>query len=105
MTELLPLALAGTAGVTLGVMFFGGLWWTVGKGLASGRTALWFFGSLLVRTGITLAGFYFVSGGQWDRMAACLAGFLLARMAVTRLTRTGVHTGSAGPSREVTDAP
>jgi heme A synthase len=34
----------------LGVIFFGGLWWTVRKGLSSKRPALCFFGSLLLRT-------------------------------------------------------
>ena len=38
------------AGALLGVFFFGGLWWTVQKGVASERPAFWFLGSLLVRT-------------------------------------------------------
>jgi F1F0 ATPase subunit 2 len=50
----------GVAGVLLGAIFFGGLWWTVRKGVSSKRPALCFFGSLLLRTSIALAGFYFV---------------------------------------------
>jgi F1F0 ATPase subunit 2 len=46
-----------------------------------------FLGSLLLRTSIALAGFYFVSGGHWDRLLACLLGFVIARLIVTRLTR------------------
>ena len=42
----------------LGALFFGGLWWTVRKGVSSTQPALWFFGSLLLRTSIALAGFY-----------------------------------------------
>jgi hypothetical protein len=34
-----------------------------------------------------LAGFYSVSGGHWDRLLACLLGFVIARFIVTRLTR------------------
>ena len=49
------------AGVLLGAIFFGGLWWTVRKGVSSKRPALWFFGSLLLRTSIVLAGFLFCS--------------------------------------------
>ena len=64
------LALALAAGVLLGAVFFGGLWWTVRKGLSSEQPALWFLGSLLLRTSITLAGFYFVSGGHWERLLA-----------------------------------
>ena len=88
MNEVILSALALLAGILLGTMFFGGLWWTVRNGIASPRPALWFLGSMLVRTGITLAGFYFVSGGDWQRLLACLLGFIIARVIVTRLTAT-----------------
>jgi F1F0 ATPase subunit 2 len=84
MSELPALALALATGVLLGVFFFGGLWWTVQKGVTSDRPALWFLGSLLLRTGIILAGFYFVSQGHWSRLAMCLVGFLIARLIVVR---------------------
>ena len=58
MHEPLTLVLALVTGVLLGAMFFGGLWWTVQKGVASTRSALWFFGSLWLRTSMALAGFY-----------------------------------------------
>jgi F1F0 ATPase subunit 2 len=89
------LILAGAAGVLLGVVFFGGLWWTVRRGVASQRAPLWFLVSLLIRTGIGLAGFYFVSGGQWDRLLACLLGFTIARFIVTRLSRPPVERGNS----------
>lgn len=85
MSEIIYLVAALLAGIVLGVLFFGGLWWTVQKGVASTRPALWFMGSLLLRTGITLAGFYFVMGSDWRRLAVCLAGFVIARLIVTRL--------------------
>ena len=47
MNETLSLVLALVAGVLLGAIFFGGLWWTVRKGVSSKQPALWFFGSLL----------------------------------------------------------
>ena len=88
MSDILPLALALLAGVLLGAFFFGGLWWTVQKGVASERPALWFVGSLLLRTSLILAGFYCVSQGHWSRLVACLLGFLIARIIVVkRLTR------------------
>ncbi|MDD2722651.1 MAG: ATP synthase subunit I [Methylovulum sp.] len=87
MNETGLLILAGLAGVLLGVVFFGGLWWTVRQGLASQHPARWFFISLLLRTGITLAGFYYVSGDAWQRLLLCLLGFIMARLLVTRLTR------------------
>jgi F1F0 ATPase subunit 2 len=82
------LALALAAGVLLGSFFFGGLWWTVQKGVTSERPALWFLGSLLARTSLILAGFYLVSQGHWSRLAMCLVGFLIARLIVVhRLTQ------------------
>ena len=83
MSEAVMLALAGIAGAALGAIFFGGLWWTVRKGVASKRPALWFFGSQLLRTAIVLAGFYLVSDGRWQRILACLIGFFVARFIVT----------------------
>jgi F1F0 ATPase subunit 2 len=87
MNETLSLVLALVTGVLLGAMFFGGLWWTVQKGVSSKRSALWFFGSLLLRTSIALAGFYFIGRGHWERLLVCLLGFVIARLIVTRLTR------------------
>lgn len=87
MYETLTLVLALATGVLLGVMFFGGLWWTVRKGVSSERPALWFLGSLLLRTIITLTGFYLVARGDWQRLLMCLLGFVIARPIVTRLTR------------------
>ena len=74
-------------GVLLGGMFFGGLWWTAQKGISSNRPVLWFFGSMLLRTSITLAGFYLVARGHWERLLVCLLGFLIARLVVTHFTR------------------
>ncbi len=88
MSETVMLVLAGGAGVLLGAIFFGGLWCTVRKGVSSQRPALWFLGSMLVRTGIVVAGFYVVSDGRWERLVACLLGFVIARLLVTRLTRS-----------------
>jgi F1F0 ATPase subunit 2 len=75
------------AGVLLGMFFFGGLWWTIRQGVSSKQPAALFFFSLLLRTGIALAGFYFVARGDWRRVLACLVGFMLARILVTWLTR------------------
>ena len=87
MNETLSLVLAFVSGLLLGAMFFGGLWWTVLKVASSKRPALWFFGSLLLRTSIALAGFYFIARGHWERLLVCLLGFVIARLIVTRLTR------------------
>jgi F1F0 ATPase subunit 2 len=88
MSDTLALALPFLAGALLGVFFFGGLWWTVQKGVTSRAPALWFLGSLLLRTSLILAGFYVAAQGHWSRLAACLLGFLIARfIVVRRITR------------------
>jgi len=98
MYEFLFLAPALAAGLLLGAFFFGGLWWTVIRGVSSQRPALWFFGSMLARTSITLAGFYFVGDENWERWPLCLVGFVLARLVVKWLTRTPVeHRNSRAP--------
>ena len=89
--ETVVLLSSGCAGVALGAIFFGGLWWTVRSGVASKQPALWFSLSLVLRTSITLAGFYFVGGGDWKRLLSCLLGFVLARLAVTRVSRQVSH--------------
>ena len=84
-----PLTLAGSllAGVLLGAFFFGGLWWTIRSSSPSQWSGMLFSASLLLRMAVAVTGFYLVSHGEWRKLAACLAGFLLARIAVTRLIR------------------
>jgi F1F0 ATPase subunit 2 len=84
MSDTLALAVAFLAGAGLGAFFFGGLWWTVRKGVTSETPALWFLGSLMLRTSLILAGFYVAAQGHWSRFAACLLGFLIARVIVVR---------------------
>lgn len=103
MNESVVLALAFMTGVLLGAVFFGGLWWTIRKGVSSKQPALWFLGSVLLRTAIALAGFYFIARGHWDRLLVCLLGFVAARLLVTRLTRAAEEP--APLARTATHAP
>ena len=104
MNEPLTLVLAWMAGAALGAIFFGGLWWTIRRGASSRRPGLWFFGSLLLRMGIALSGFYFVTSGNWQRLLACLLGFVMARLLVTWLTRPAGKSRSH-PAQEISHAP
>ena len=99
MSEISALILALLAGFLLGVMFFGGLWWTIQKGVSSKQPALWFLGSLLLRTMIAVAGFYFVSRGDWRRLLGCLLGFVLARIILMWLTRVMWFTRAPSDKR------
>jgi F1F0 ATPase subunit 2 len=91
MNELPAMILSLLAGVLLGTLFFGGLWWTVQRGVRSKTPAILFAGSLLLRTATALTGFYFVSHGNWRRLLACLFGFFVARVLITQLTRVTVE--------------
>jgi len=96
------MALAWVAGLFLGAIFFGGLWWTVRKGLISKQPAFWFLASMLLRTGIVLAGFCLIADHRLSRLVACLVGFVMARLVVTRMTRTAAPSL---PPREARHAP
>lgn len=87
MNDPASMALCLAAGLLLGVVFFGGLWWTIRKGLRSPRPVLLFLASAVLRMGVVISGFYLVANGRWQRLLACLAGFIIARLAVTWLTR------------------
>ena len=104
MSEILMPVLAWVAGVLLGAIFFGGLWWTVRKGISSRRPALLFFSSLLLRMSIVIAGFYFVGRDHWEQLLLCLLGFIMARLLMIRLTRPA-KTQSTPPAEETRHAP
>ncbi len=89
MNETFYIIVALVMGVLLGAVFFGGLWWTVQKLISSKRPAFWFFCSLLLRTGITLIGFYLIAQGHFDRFLVCLFGFIIARFIIMQLTKSG----------------
>jgi F1F0 ATPase subunit 2 len=94
MNDFVALTVVLMAGILIGGFFFGGLWWTIQKGLTSRNPVLWFFGSTLLRLSAALAGFYFIAGKDWRKLLICMLGFLIARVVVTRLTRTprqGIH--------------
>lgn len=102
MHELMMWAWPPVAGFGLGMLFFGGLWWTVRRGLGSPQPALWFLGSLLLRMAIVVAGFALVGAGDWRRLLLCLLGLAVGRLVVTRLTRT---VAQPDPLAEVRHAP
>jgi F1F0 ATPase subunit 2 len=103
MNEFLAGVLALAAGILMGTIFFGGLWWTVQKVVSSEHPMLWFFGSLVLRMGIVIAGLYFIGRGRWERLLLCLCGFVAARFIVIRFTRP--PDKEAKPAREANHAP
>jgi F1F0 ATPase subunit 2 len=86
------LILALLAGLLLGTIFYGGLWWTVRSTVSSRSPGALLIGSFLLRAMIAVGGFYFVSRGDWRSLLACFLGFLAARIVVTRVTRAPLGT-------------
>ncbi len=87
MIDLLTIFWVFGVGLLLGILFFGGLWFTVKKALTSKKPALWFVGSFILRLGITLIGFYYIAMEDWRRLLICLFGFVIARFIVMRFTK------------------
>jgi F1F0 ATPase subunit 2 len=81
------LVLSGLAGLGLGALFFAGLWWTTARALSGVHPGLLVLGSVLVRTGALLVGFYLVADGVAARLLACVIGFALANVATRVSTR------------------
>ena len=88
MNEILLLLVALLEGALLGLFFFAGLWWTVRKLESTKQVALLFLGSMFLRTSVVVLGFYFMLGDNWQGLLVGLLGFIIARIIVTRLTRT-----------------
>jgi F1F0 ATPase subunit 2 len=88
MIEPLKIGCAVLGGIALAAFFFIGLWWTVRRGVVSRQPAVLFLCSMLLRTLVVMAGFYWLSRGDWRNIAGSLVGFVLARFVITRALST-----------------
>lgn len=89
-----PLLLSAAEGVVLAVFFYGGLYLTVTRGLTSKHPALLFIASLILRLGFVIYGFYFFTGGQWQLVISCLAGFTITGIVIRTLSSRPLMTES-----------
>ena len=87
MSDIAPVIGALAIGIFLGALFFGGLWWTVRRGLTAANPALWFGVGALARMVVTISGLYYLARAGWPSLVAGLCGLLIARVTATRLTR------------------
>jgi F1F0 ATPase subunit 2 len=71
--------IAALAGVLFGIIYFGGLWLTIQRIGQVNRPILLLTGSFIIRLGLALAGFYLVSNGRLEFLAASLITFFLTR--------------------------
>jgi F1F0 ATPase subunit 2 len=104
MTEAFALVRATAVGALLGGLFFGGLWQTVRRAVLRKQPALWFLGSMLLRTAVTLIGFYVLSRGRPAWLGVSLLGFVGAQLVTTRLARAAREKPPA-LADETCDAP
>ena len=88
MSETVLMILAFVAGIILGIIFFGVLWFTVKKTVAAKAPWLWMLGSFVFRVAVVLTAFYFIGSGNWQRLIACLVGFVIARFIVIHFTKS-----------------
>lgn len=75
------------AGAMLGLFYFGGLWLTLRRIHCVTTPGLLLIASFAGRMAVVLPAFYYVMAGQWERVAACLVGFLVIRSVIIRQIR------------------
>jgi F1F0 ATPase subunit 2 len=94
MSELLSAATGAIAGVLLGIIFFGGLWWTIRRALSSQAAGVWFACSYLLRFALLAAGLYVLAHDDAIRGLGAAFGLIAARFGLVRLGLRGI----SGPS-------
>lgn len=76
---LLQTLLALSGGGLLGLLFYGGLWWTIRRASASTRPGLWFGLSLPLRLAVASGGIFLVAAGSWPHLLLCSGSFVAMR--------------------------
>ncbi|MHB9031322.1 MAG: N-ATPase subunit AtpR, partial [Candidatus Latescibacterota bacterium] len=97
MIEALWYGAAMTAGMLLGMLYFGGLWMTVRALPRSKHPGVLILGSYFLRLALTGICFALIAhGGLWDRLLLCLLGFFLTRLFIVRFAAYPGSVYSAG---------
>ena len=91
---LVHIALYMTAGFLLGCLYLSGLWLTVTWLKHVENPLLLLVVSTSVRLLLLLTAFALVSGFEWKRLIACMAGFVVARLAVSLWPRVQAAQGN-----------
>lgn len=74
-------------GIGLGVGYFLGLWWTVGRAMRSRYPQRWLIGSAAARLLLLLVAFWILMDGHWENLVAALLGFWAARTLLNHFLR------------------
>lgn len=63
----------------LSAVYFAALWLTIHRAAKLRRPYVWLGLSAMLRIGGLLAGFYVLMNGRWERLVACMVGFVVVR--------------------------
>lgn len=91
--DILILGLGLFSGLALGLLYFGGLWWTLERLPRQSRPKLWLTNSYILRVGITLTGFFFIMRQSVVSLFFCLFGFFFMRWLLVK--KLGVDQGES----------
>lgn len=83
------LATAFAAGLTLGGLYLGTLWFTLQRLHRARHPQLWVLASTACRITLLLSAWYWIAGDRWQGLLACLLGFLVMRFGAVRIARAG----------------
>jgi F1F0 ATPase subunit 2 len=83
LSTLIVLMMAFAVGSALGAFYFIALWRTVLRLPSTTSPVRLMLGSIILRMAVVMAGFYFVMGGHWERLAAAMLGFIVMRKIIT----------------------
>lgn len=84
MNDAPALALALAGGTLLGTFYFGTLWLVVRRLDRLAWPAVWLGVTGILRLAVVLALFALLVGTRWERLMVALAGFVAARVVLTR---------------------
>lgn len=89
MATVIAVAVGLVAGVVLGLVFFGGLWWTTQRLATASQPGILVAASLLVRVAVLAVGLYLLAQVGSAALLAAVLGLLVARIGLTRLAASG----------------
>ena len=91
MNDIFHILLILTMGSLIGIVYFGGLWFTVIHGLSSRWQIFWFVVSFLIRISFALISFYYLSQGIWQNLLFGLVGLVIGRHLIVVYTKDTRH--------------
>lgn len=84
------------AGLGLGLVYFGGLWWTSRRIARAAWPQAFYFVSFALRMALLLGGIWLVTGARAATTALCLVGVLVGRRLMVAYVQRGAVSGEGG---------